>query len=64
MGLIYLEGIGQVEVEGDTLDIDTLKLVKEYQKQKTIEHQLQGLLQSQRAQCANEKIWRDQKNTE
>ena len=34
MGLIYLEGIGQVEVEGDTLDIETLKLVKEYQKQK------------------------------
>ena len=29
MGLIYLEGIGQVEVEGNTLDIDTLKLVKE-----------------------------------
>ena len=43
MGLIYLEGIGQVEVEGNTLDIDTLKLVKEYQKQKTIEGGVKGI---------------------
>jgi hypothetical protein len=43
MGLIYLDGIGQVEVEGDTLDIDTLKLVKEYQKQKTIEGGVKGI---------------------
>jgi len=43
MGLIYLDGIGQVEVEGDTLDIETLKLVKEYQKQKTIEGGAKGI---------------------
>ena len=43
MGLIYLEGIGQVEVEGNTLDIDTLKLVKEYQKQKSIEGGVKGI---------------------
>ena len=43
MSLIYLDGIGQVEVEGDTLDIETLKLVKVYQKQKTIEGGAKGI---------------------